>query len=145
MQPKANSVMLGCTEEGIFISQVSQMEILLEELNRVRKCGKEGCTGNLVITEQKMKSLGGAAKFEITCNGCGENVVFDSSSTIPGTDRKAIPSILMLSYLPNGSLFAGYQRGMGLVIGDNVYSEQAWQNFLHWLDPIVKQLLDSPM
>jgi len=140
MQPKSK---LGCLEEGIFISQVTQVENLLKELNRIRKCEKEGCTGNLIISDQKMKGLGGAAKLEITCNGCGEKVVFDSSSTIPGTDRKAVPAMLMLSSLINGSLYSGYQRGMGSVIGDNIYSEQAWQNFLQWLDPIVKQLLDS--
>ena len=85
-----------------------------------------------------MKVLGGAAKFEFQCNGCGEKIAFESSSNIPGTDKKALPAMLMLSHLLNGSLYAGYSKGMGSVIGDNIFSEPAWQNFLHWLDPIAK-------
>jgi len=83
--------------DGIFLAEINQLQHLLEGLNKIRKCEKEGCTGILVISSQRLKGLGGAAKFEVCCNGCGEKTIFESSSTIPGTDRKVIPTQVMLS------------------------------------------------
>ena len=133
-----------CLEERTFVGEVSQFQKMLDEINGSRKCSTEGCTGVIIISEQRSKGLGGAVEIEMVCNGpCRKVTMFNSSSEMEGSRRLSVPTQLLLAHLLNGSLHSGYQKGMGAVIGDSVVSAETWSNFISWLGPIVKKLLDK--
>ena len=122
--------------------EASQLQNWMENMNQ-SLCFRDGCQGNLVICDQAKKGLGGAARFQIACNSWGKDYSWNTSSLIPGTQHQVISTSLLLSSLLNGSLYSGYEKGMGIVIGDCLVSDQSWSNFVHWLHPIVKNLLDD--
>ena len=130
-------------EDGFFIGRLTQFEEFLEAINEQRKCATSGCDGKILPVEQHTKGLGGAVDLMFRCSDCKSKLEFHSSSRIGDTWRLQVPTLLLLSSLLGGFYFAGYERQMSMLIGDNTVSPQTWQTFLRWVQPMVKQLLDS--
>jgi len=81
--------------------------------------------------------------FEYRCIDCKSRMEFDSSARIGDTLRLEVPTLVLLGSLLGGFHFAGYERQMSMIIGDNTASPRTWQTFLHWIQPKIKQLLDT--
>jgi DNA polymerase III epsilon subunit-like protein len=128
--------------DSFFIGRVSQMEQLVDHINEELKCRSEGCEGKLVLAQQEMKGLGGALNLLLQCSDCRKTIPFSSSPTIGDTQRLEVPTLIMLSSLLGGFQYAGYERQMTAVLGDNTFSDKTWQKFIAWLGPKVKSLLD---
>ena len=101
------------------------------------------CGGSLGITESVEKGLGGSQVLYMKCSSCNDELRFCSSSTIPGTKRLLAPTLAMIGHIFSGNQYGDYQKSMGAVIGEYVFSDNAWLMFLEWIEPIIKSLLDK--
>jgi len=119
------------------------VESFVEDINHALKCRTEGCTGKLVAIQQELKGLGGAMDLVFMCDECRISITFKSSERIGESLRLEVPTLLMLSSLLGGFQYAGYERQMAAILGENVFSEKTWQTFLTWVEPKIKRLLDD--
>jgi len=97
----------------------------------------------MYLLTSKPRAWGGAMHFEYRCIDCKSRMEFDSSARIGDTLRLEVPTLVLLGSLLGGFHFAGYERQMSMIIGDNTASPRTWQTFLHWIQPKIKQLLDT--
>ena len=97
----------------------------------------------MYLLTSKPRAWGGAMHFEYRCTDCKSRMEFDSSARIGDTLRLEVPTLVLLGSLLGGFHFAGYERQMSMIIGDNTASPRTWQTFLHWIQPKIKQLPDT--
>ena len=71
--------------------ELKQLENFIHQLNSIRCCSTQGCTGVLIPSTVKSIGLGGAVSISFTCNGCFlHHAHFESSVRYEGTSEVSI-------------------------------------------------------
>jgi len=126
-----------------FIGSVDKFREFVNPLLKSVPCATSGCKGRYQEKRAQGKGLGGVVNITYQCAQCGNEIVYHSDRLIPGTQRGALSTQLMLASLLNGGLFAGYKRGLGPVFGDHIFTKETWRKFLLQIDPIIRKQLED--
>ena len=67
--------------QKVCFMDLTQLDEFIKQLNSMRMCATQGCTGELTPVKVSTFGLGGAVSIKYNCNGCGKHEAhFETSS-----------------------------------------------------------------
>ena len=132
-----------CFGNGAFIGQKSQMQDLIDQINKTSKCSTKDCNGLLKPVNVQMVGFGGTVRINYDCTGCLERRLTFNSSALTAHDQPDLSLALQVGFVAAGCSHAQYRKVLAQSLGMQAVSFPQFYKTLKMMHPVVKQLLDD--
>lgn len=89
----------------VFLCQITQLQVFIDQINAMSICYTPQCTGKLVPVDIKHVGLGGSVMVKFSCTGCAERMLNLASSTdIPFSQRTVYSLALQVAFIAGGCM-----------------------------------------
>ena len=124
--------------------ELSQLQIFVDSINKLRGCKTSKCEGDLVPICVKGVGFGGSIHIRFGCNGCrSKQAVFETSSRyLPVRGGNTISVCVQVAFIMAGCTHAVYAKTLRHALGMNTLSCKAFSNTIKRMYPVVKDVLD---
>ena len=140
LQTRKKLLNSSCIPFKVCFMDLSQLDMFMNQLNKIRACTTPGCKGNLVPDRVRSTGLGGAVSFKYMCNGCVcKTALFETSSKYELTSSSDIS--IVFSWL-SGCTHITYYIVLKHALGIDAVSWLTFQSTIKKMYPIVKLMVD---
>ena len=108
--------------------QLSQLEMFIDSINRIRGCKTSNYDGNLVPISVKSVGLGGGLCIRYGCNGCSSKQaeLKTYSRCEPGRRTNAISLSVQVAFILAGCTHAVYTKTLSHALGMKSVSDKVF-------------------
>ena len=130
---------------SVCFMELSQLEMFIDSINRIRGCKTSNCDGNLVPISVKSVGLGGGLCIRYGCNGCSSKQaeLKTYSRYEPGRRTNTISLSVQVAFILAGCTHTVYTKTLSHALGMKSVSDKVFLKTVECMYPIVKEMLDK--
>ena len=132
-----------CIPLKVCFMDLSQLDMFMNQLNKIRACTTPGCKGSLVPDRVRSTGLGGAVSIKYMCNGCVcKTALFETSSKYELTGSNDISIAVQVAFIIAGCTHITYHKVLKHALGIDAVSMSTFQSTIKKMYPVVKLMVD---